>query len=71
MQPTRVFFGTSIMAGVIGCLVWQVPHTQALLLPPFPHALAAARWSDFGVWHIFEQRQHFALGGGASERRHR
>jgi hypothetical protein len=31
MQPTRVFFGTSIMAGVIGCLVWQVPHTQALL----------------------------------------
>ena len=24
LQTTRVFFGTSIMAGIIGCLVWQV-----------------------------------------------
>ena len=76
MQPTRVFFGTSIMAGVIGCLVWQVLRTQALPASPFPNSfnslnsLTAARWPDFGVWYFFEQRQRFALGGGAFERRY-
>jgi hypothetical protein len=69
LQTTRVFFGTSIVAGVIGCLVWQV---AALVAPatacmPFNTPPPAPRWFHLGLRPILEQRQRVALGGGAAE----
>jgi hypothetical protein len=38
LQTTRVFFGTSIVAGVIGCLVWQVAARASCNNMPLQHA---------------------------------
>ena len=43
LQTTRVFFGTSIVAGVIGCLVWQVAARASCNTMPLQHHAPVTR----------------------------